>query len=412
MTPAELLAHPLAHRAFTDGTRNLLEWWVQRGTPLLGAEETRRGQLEAHLQVYANAAPPDPAGRRLKTTEAVNVTEKPIVWTWRHRLLRGAVNLLEGEPEAGKSSIMYDLLARLSRGDDLPDGAACEPHRVLIVGAEDALECVVLPRLKAADANLGNIRFATGAFDPDLNHSQRIVLPDDLPLLAIAGGDRDILFVDSSINDLAERTIRPGDDIRMRELLGALGDLAQQLNITVIATRHARKGGSRNPLEYGSGTMGVAAKARVILAVLRDPKDRATRLFARSKCNVAPKVATLRCVFAPSNSLVPDSPLVVSWHGEDPRDTHEILADIAASYAGRKDDSSKARRALAEWLRDGEWKTVQALRGLCAAASELTWKAIEKARVEMAIDSERRAGVGQCWRDPYAGTRTDDTQRE
>jgi hypothetical protein len=74
------------------------------------------------------ATPPDngrplPPTRSLVGVEAAAVVERPVERVWRHRLLRGALNLLAGQPEAGKSSIALDLIARLTQGATLPDGA-------------------------------------------------------------------------------------------------------------------------------------------------------------------------------------------------------------------------------------------------------------------------------------------------
>jgi hypothetical protein len=253
--------------------------------------------------------------RRLLIVKAVDVVERPIEWVWRYRILRRALNLIEGHPEAGKSASAIDLLARLSRGAPLPDGEPCEPQRISILGAEDELESVVRPRLRVAGADLSLIHFITGALSAGCAVKDRITLPADRGLLAEAMQDRDLLYVDKSVNDLAAHGVRPGDDMAFRELLGALGDLASETGCTVVATRHGRKGGSREPLEFGSGTMGGTAKARSVIGVYRDPSDPERRLFARVKCNVAPAAPTLafRCA-----SDGRDAPLCVEWLGAAP----------------------------------------------------------------------------------------------
>jgi hypothetical protein len=249
------------------------------------------------------------------------------------------------------------------------------------------------------------VRFITGALS-GAGRPDRVILPADLPLLETAMADRELLYLDSSLNDFAERGIRQGDDIAIRELLGGLGDLALRLNLPVLASRHNRKGGSRDPLEYGSGTVGTVAKSRSVLGVYRDPKDPEVRLFAKVKCNLAPgRVATLRARFT---SDTEDAPLRVDWLGTDPRTARDILADLAQANAGTLRDPSRPRRALRDWLQDGTWKAVSGLRDL-AEAADIGWKGVENAKRFLGILHERRGDAGMCWRDPWANTRCDET---
>jgi len=53
-----------------------------------------------------------------------------IEWLWRARLAKGAIMLVEGGPERGKSTILADLAARVSRGESFPgDTEARDPAR-------------------------------------------------------------------------------------------------------------------------------------------------------------------------------------------------------------------------------------------------------------------------------------------
>ena len=44
-------------------------------------------------------------------------------WLWPNRIPLGAITLLEGDPGQGKSTITYDLAARVSSGRPLPSCA-------------------------------------------------------------------------------------------------------------------------------------------------------------------------------------------------------------------------------------------------------------------------------------------------
>lgn len=346
----------------------------------------------------------DPATRRtrhLVLVEATDVVEVPVEWAWRHRIVGGALNLVEGRPEAGKTTIVLDLLARVSSGSPLPDGCPTSEGRVLIVGSEDAVESVVRPRLRVAGAKLENIRFVRGVVSTDADVPGQLKLPRDLQLLADAMADRTWLYIDGSVYDYAERGIRPGDDIAFRDILGGVHELARQGRATALVPRHLKKGIGVDALEAGAGTMGMIAKPRSTLAVYRDPQDPDIRLVCRVKCNLGPTVPTLRCRFTADED---DSPLRVEWLGTDARAADEILTAIRQAAAGSGEDTSVARKSLVEWLRDGLPHPVNQLKAQ-AAATGLSWKAYERVKRNLGLVTQQVPGSGWTWQDPYCTSR-------
>nr|MDP9478841.1 DUF3854 domain-containing protein [Actinomycetota bacterium] len=49
-----------------------------------------------------------------------------VEWLWDRRIPLGKVTMLDGDPGRGKSTILYDLAARVTVGKDLPDGQPLE----------------------------------------------------------------------------------------------------------------------------------------------------------------------------------------------------------------------------------------------------------------------------------------------
>ena len=81
-------------------------------------------------------------------------------WLWEGHLLCGALELLTGQPGLGKSQLQCYIVACVTAGLPWPDGAkAIAPANVIMVTAEDALDTEVVPRLKAAGADLKRIFF-------------------------------------------------------------------------------------------------------------------------------------------------------------------------------------------------------------------------------------------------------------
>lgn len=344
----------------------------------------------------SNDEPP----RRLVIVEARDIVERAIQWTWPGRLVRGALNLLEGPPEVGKTASVCDCLARFSAGADLPDGTPTTAQCITILGAEDGLEKTWRPRLRIAGADMGNVRFITGVLSAKCTTADRLVLPADLPMLHQEMTKRDLLYVDGSINDFARAGLRTGDDVAFRELLGGLHAIARQTNTTVWSSRHLKKGRGLDPMEAGSGTMGIMAKARSVFAVYRDPLDPERRLFCRIKCNLAAPVPTL----AFRVQTEPGQPLQVIWLGEDPRSAADLLKQAAEVSKGGDSDPSPARRWLSAQLAGGAWHPVGVLQ-IKAITEPFSWEMVRKARAHLGIQVQGNAQRGYEWRDALAAHR-------
>jgi hypothetical protein len=93
-------------------------------------------------------------------TSLSEVTPEPVRWLWDGRIPLGKVTLLDGEPGVGKSTLALELAARVTNGSAMPlvKGPAMGPADVVVFSGDDSLADTVLPRLKAAGANLARIR--------------------------------------------------------------------------------------------------------------------------------------------------------------------------------------------------------------------------------------------------------------
>lgn len=78
-------------------------------------------------------------------------------WLWFPRIAIGMITLLVGVPGLGKTLLALWLAAELTRGR-LPD-ALSDPADVVIASAEDHKRAVLVPRLKALDADMDRVHF-------------------------------------------------------------------------------------------------------------------------------------------------------------------------------------------------------------------------------------------------------------
>src|SRR5688500_437530 len=203
----------------------------------------------------------EPIGAQAGAPEAV-------CWLWPDYLPRGALVVLDGDPECGKSMLTVDLAARLSRGAAWPDGAAGgRAGTAVLFAAGDGRDRVVRPRLLAAGADPNRV-FVYGTPDaPD----GRPCLPRDLPeLTALVELVRPDLMV---FDPLPYFLTGGASGSVVRSVLGELGGLAGRFDTTVVLVRHLMKFGRLKALYRGLGAIGIVGAARTGLLAARDPAD-------------------------------------------------------------------------------------------------------------------------------------------
>ena len=86
----------------------------------------------------------------------LGMDEKPIEWLWPGYIPVGKLTLIEGESACGKSFVLADIAARVSRGQPWPGRVpeAQPAGDVIVVSLEDGREDTLVPRLRQAGANL------------------------------------------------------------------------------------------------------------------------------------------------------------------------------------------------------------------------------------------------------------------
>ena len=113
------------------------------------------------------------------------VERRRVSWLWRGFLARGEFTVLDGAKGCGKSLVIADIAARLSRGDAMPGDE--EPTGEVFVSAlfssEATPETETGPRLDAAGAVVSHV------FCPELERGRRgkvkgLVLPESGPEFA------------------------------------------------------------------------------------------------------------------------------------------------------------------------------------------------------------------------------------
>ena len=219
---------------------------------------------------------------------AMDINAKRLHWLWPKRLARRKVNGLQGDPGEGKSLITIDIAARVSRGDDFPDGASCEAGNVIIISSEDDGDDTLRPRLEAAGADLSRIRLWTII-------DGLPTFPKDLSKLAeVIKADKAALVILDPLEAFLDEKTDPNSNPSVRRVLAKLAKLATQFDCCILIVRHLSKDPKITNAKYrGSGSIAITGAARLNWHAGSTPKEPDNHVFALVKSNLSKAAGAL-----------------------------------------------------------------------------------------------------------------------
>lgn len=218
------------------------------------------------------------------------VKPEPVDWLWPGYLAAGKLHVLAGAPGTGKTTLALALAAKLTTGDQWPDGSRAPTVNVAIWSAEDDTGDTLVPRLMAAGADMRRVHFVSETvsaegerrpFDPatDTGHLAR----------ALAGLQVRLLVIDPVVNVVTGDSHK---NTETRRALQPLVELASKLGCAVLGITHFSKGTQgRDPVERVVGSVAFGALSRLVFATAKAGDDDVDvdgcdRLFVRSKSNL------------------------------------------------------------------------------------------------------------------------------
>lgn len=251
-----------------------------------------RDELEALVQaapLWTPTAWGD--GQQIELVTLADVQPEPIEWIWPGRIAKRKYVLLSGDPGLGKSTVLLDLAARLSRGGTWPDGTPAPRGRTLMLSGEEGLADTLRPRLDRHGGDPSQIVVLRSVRD---EHGARpLNLARDIERLAEAiRRVRPVLVTIDPITSYLGKT-DSYKDAEVRGLLAPLLALVERENVALVAVGHLSKGDQRAALHRPGGSIAFVAAARIVLCLAADPADADRRVLAGLKSNLAPLPASL-----------------------------------------------------------------------------------------------------------------------
>lgn len=281
-----------------------------------------------------------------------DVISQQVSWLWAGRIPFGKITLIDGDPGQGKTTMITDLAARLSRGACMPgESDPIEPGSALLISVEDGAGDTLRPRAEAAEASLDRVFILLGVperRDDGTSTERPFSLPQDIYFLQQLVQEKAIrLVVIDPLMAVLTAEINSYRDQDVRRALTPLAHMAETTGAAVVVLRHLSKARGLSAMHRGGGSVGIIGAARSALLVARDPDDPERRVVASIKSNLGPEPDALTFKLC----SVPGSAPWVEWGG---RSTHTADALVSQTLPeGGVSALDEAVEFLRELLADG-----------------------------------------------------------
>lgn len=307
-------------------------------------EETRKRLGEPRGRIPAIV----PVGS-LRIAALTEFESEPIQWLWPAWLARGVVTVFDGNPGVSKSTLLADLVARITTGREWPDGTPGGPvGRVLWITTEDDPGRVLRPRIEVAGGRPDLALFAKSEIVfPEVAEAflalvvELAAQPEGLELVIL-----DPLFshIDAKVRSIADADMR-------RHVMNPLQRSAEAADVGIVVVRHFNKDTSASTLNRGAGSLGgIVGAARAVWTATIDKEDDTgeTKVVGVTKLNYARAPLPQRYRIeskTPAGWLTADTVPAIEWLGEASMSIDQLNAED--EFAG------DAVQALEEILSDG-----------------------------------------------------------
>jgi putative DNA primase/helicase len=225
-------------------------------------------------------ATPAPAAIIMRGSE---LKSNPIQWLWPNRIARGKLTLLAGAPASGKSTLVTTIAAAVTTGGAFPCDEGRAPYGSALMVCPHADPDVLLPRFKAAGADLARVQLISEV--PGPKGLRPFDVATDMPLLEAAVRTiKDLRLV--VIEGFALPTRRAAAP-QVHAILASLAALAESHAVSVMLVMQPAGGDRFNNKPASFHPLALDA-SRAAFMIEVDPADEKRRLLQQIKNELAP----------------------------------------------------------------------------------------------------------------------------
>ena len=309
----------------------------------------------------------------LKMIKMSDVQSQTVDWLWYPFIPYGKLTIIQGDPGDGKTTLVLNIAARLSKGEGLDnDMKVTEPVNIIYQTAEDGLADTVKPRLELAEAVCERIMVIDET-------EKSLSMIDERLETAIKGTGARVLILDP-IQAYLGGTMDMNRANEARDMTKRLSLLAEKYKCAILLIGHMNKAGGNKAAYRGMGSIDFFAVARSVLLVGRIEGQENTRAVVQIKNNLA--------AFGHSKAfeLTEEG---FHWLGD-----YEITADeLLGGITPKANKKERAKQLIYELA---ETNSVVKSEDIVNLAEEkgISKRTLENAKKELGIKGKR---IGESW---------------
>ena len=312
---------------------------------------------------------------RLKLIKMSDVVPENVSWLWYPFIPYGKITIIQGDPGEGKTTLVLNIIAKLSKGLPL-DGqkVGAEPINIIYQTAEDGLADTIRPRLDKAGADCQMIEVIDES-------EQSLSMADERIEEALRKTGARLLVLDPIQSYLGS-----GMDMNRaneaREMTKRLGILAHKYNCAIVLVGHMNKASGAKAAERGIGSIDFYAIARSVLLVGTVEGEAEKRAMVQIKNNLA-KFGNPKAFEVDDDGF--------KWLGD-----YEITADeLLMGILPKASKFEKAVSLLRELAEDNDFLPSNEIFDM-AREESISKRTLENAKQSLGIQAKKIDGIW-CW---------------
>ena len=318
----------------------------------------------------------------LKLINMEQVEIEKIDWLLYPFIPFGKVTIVQGDPGEGKTTMVLQIIAKLTKGEAvLPSGSdepalegktmALEPVNVIYQTAEAGLGDTIKPRLLSAGADCSRVMVID-------DNDQALTMMDARLEEAIIKTKARLVVLDP-IQGFLGAAVDMHRANEIRPLMKRIAVLAEKYHCAIILIGHMNKNSNGKSSYRGLGSIDFQAAARSVLIVGRIKDEPEIRVVCHVKSSLAPEGKSI--------AFRLDKDTGFEWIGE-----YDISADDLLSGENRGQKICSAKEFLKEVLASGSVAQTKVAEE--AESRGIKKKTLWNAKKELEIESVK---IGNQW---------------